>query len=67
MLWDISEEFKATIVSCLSVVLANKSGLVDESFIENLSDKLSIEFKITTAKIGDNVDESFLTLAKNML
>ena len=50
-----------------SVILANKSDLVDESFVKELKDSLGVEFEITSAKTGVNVEETFHLLAKKML
>lgn len=50
-----------------SVVLGNKSDLVEESFIENLYGSIATDFKITSAKSGENVEDAFLFLAKEML
>ena len=50
-----------------SIILANKSDLVEDSLIEDLQSELSVEFGITSAKTGKNVEESFLSLAKKML
>lgn len=60
-------EINKTLKDCPLIVLANKSDLVEDSFIEDLRSKLSTNFKITSAKTGDHVEESFLQLAKDML
>lgn len=50
-----------------SIVLGNKSDLVNSSFIESLREDLNIDFSITSAKSGENVEETFFSLAKRML
>ena len=60
-------EINKTLKDCPLIVLANKSDLVEDSFIEDLRSKLSTNFKITSAKTGDHVEDSFLQLAKDML
>lgn len=49
------------------IVLANKSDLVEDTFIENLSKELTVPFKITSAKTGENVEDAFLALAAQTL
>lgn len=60
-------EINKTLKGCPLIVLANKSDLVEDSFIEDLRSKLSTNFNITSAKTGDHVEDSFLQLAKDML
>ena len=60
-------EIQKSLTDLPFVVLGNKSDLVEESFIEELRDEMSTPFKITSAKTGINVEESFLELASNML
>ncbi|SNT34319.1 small GTP-binding protein domain-containing protein [Ekhidna lutea] len=50
-----------------AIVLGNKSDLVEETFIEKLHSSIATDFKITSAKSGENVEEAFLQLAKEML
>ncbi|MEQ9404808.1 MAG: Rab family GTPase [Cyclobacteriaceae bacterium] len=50
-----------------SIVLGNKSDLVDKSLIEELRKEISVSFKITSAMSGENVETAFITLAEEML
>jgi small GTP-binding protein len=50
-----------------SIILANKSDLVNDTFIENLRGIISTSFNITSAKTGENIEGAFLKLAKDML
>lgn len=50
-----------------TIVLGNKSDLVTGDFIENLQESIRIDFKITSAKSGDHIEESFINLAREML
>ncbi|MEO1253548.1 MAG: Rab family GTPase [Bacteroidota bacterium] len=60
-------EINKTLRDVPSVVLGNKSDLVEHDFIENLKRDLSIDFSPTSAKTGDYVEESFLRLAKELI
>lgn len=59
-------ELHKTFKTIPAIVLGNKSDLVTDDFIEKLRDSLRIEFKITSAKSGDNIEESFINLAREM-
>lgn len=48
-------------------VLANKSDLVDVEFVGELEEEVSIPLKATSAKTGENVEEAFMELAKEMM
>lgn len=60
-------ELHKNLKSVPSIVLGNKSDLVTDDFIEKLRESLTIDFKITSAKSGDNIEQSFINLAKEML
>ncbi|MEO9869149.1 Rab family GTPase [Ekhidna sp.] len=60
-------EISKTLKGIPTIVLANKSDLVEDTFIEDLRDKLSVSFKLTSAKTGDHVEDSFLHIAKEMI
>lgn len=62
-LFEISKELKEV----PSVVLGNKSDLVDEDFITELKKDISMDFKPTSAKTGDFVEEAFLQLAREVI
>lgn len=50
-----------------SMVLGNKSDLVDEEFIEDLRTEIPVAFNITSAKSGEHVEDTFKALAEAML
>lgn len=50
-----------------TIVLGNKSDLVNDALIEEIRSDTSLNFKITSAMTGDNVETSFQSLAENML
>lgn len=50
-----------------SIVLGNKSDLVEHDFIEEIKDEIGMEFNLTSAKTGENVEDAFKTLAKEMI
>lgn len=60
-------ELHKSLKGCPSIVLGNKSDLVEEELIEKLQKSIVADFKTTSAKTGTNVEESFLKLAKEML
>ena len=60
-------EISKTTTQIPSVVLANKSDLVETDFINNLKKELSMDFHVTSAKTGDHVEESFKTIAEQLI
>lgn len=50
-----------------SVVLGNKSDLVEESLVEEIRNEIGVEFNLTSAKTGENVEDAFKKLAKEMI
>jgi len=50
-----------------TIVLGNKSDLVNESLIEEIRSETSLNFKITSAMTGENVETAFKDLAENMI
>ena len=50
-----------------TIVLGNKSDLVDAEMIDELKSSLDTPFEVTSAQSGDNVETAFKTLAKNLL
>jgi len=50
-----------------SIVLGNKSDLLDDTSIEDLRNNISISFNVTSAKTGHHIEDSFLHLAQQML
>ncbi len=51
----------------VSMVLGNKSDLVDDEFIEDLRTEIPVTFKLTSAKTGEHVEETFKELAEAMI
>ncbi len=62
-LFTISKQLK----DAPAIVLGNKSDLVDSTFIEDLKKEISMDFKPTSAKTGDHVEESFIQLAQELI
>lgn len=62
-LFEISKELKEV----PSVVLGNKCDLVEDSFIDELKKEIAIDFKPTSAKSGDFVEEAFLKIAQEII
>lgn len=62
-LFEISKQLK----DVPAVVLGNKSDLVDDDFISNLKKEMSMDFKPTSAKTGDFVEDSFIHLAQELI
>ncbi|MEO9483582.1 MAG: Rab family GTPase [Ekhidna sp.] len=62
-LFEISKELNEV----PAVVLGNKCDLVEEEFLTQLKGELSLDFKPTSAKTGDFVEESFLYLAQEII
>lgn len=60
-------ELHKTMKAGSSIVLGNKSDLVDDHFIEKLKESIPIDYIITSAKTGANIEQSFVDLAKKML
>jgi len=60
-------ELHKTLKTIPSVVLGNKSDLVTDEFVEKLKESVRIDFKLTSAKSGDNIEESFKQLVNEML
>ena len=60
-------EINKTLKDSPSVVLANKSDLVETDFINELKKDLSIDFQVTSAKTGDHVEESFQKIAEQLI
>ncbi|MEP1095854.1 MAG: Rab family GTPase [Cyclobacteriaceae bacterium] len=50
-----------------TTVLGNKSDLVNESLIEEIRSETSLNFKITSAMTGENVETAFKDLAENLI
>lgn len=59
-------EVNKTLPDAKMVVLGNKADLVNPSAIEALREIIEVDFKTTSAKSGDNVEDSFFQLAKEM-
>lgn len=62
-IFEVSKENQ----SIPSIVLGNKSDLVEEDFIEEIRNEIGMEFNLTSAKTGENVEDAFQTLAKEMI
>lgn len=60
-------ELSKTLKTIPTIVLGNKSDLVTGEFVEKLRETIRIDFKITSAKSGDNIEDSFINLAREML
>jgi len=63
---DLFEINKSLIDSEL-IVLGNKSDLVDQHEIQKVKSAIGLDFKLTSAKTGDHVEESFTQLAKALI
>ena len=50
-----------------SIVIANKADLLDDESIQDIKKKIDLDFVITSARTGVNVEESFLQLARAMI
>ena len=50
-----------------TTVLGNKSDLVNEALIEEIRSETSVNFKITSALTGENVESAFHSLAENLI
>ena len=59
-------EVNKTLPDAKLVVLGNKADLVNPPAIEALREVIEVDFKTTSAKNGENVEESFVQLAKEM-
>ena len=60
-------EINKSLQDAQMIVLGNKADLLNESAQEALKELIPLDFKITSAKSGENVEESFIQLAKTMV
>ncbi len=60
-------EISKTLKEVPSIVLGNKSDLVEMEFIHELKKELSMSFHPTSAKTGDHVEDSFKMIAEQLI
>ena len=60
-------EINKNMKTCPSIILGNKSDLMSPSEIIEIKQSVPVEFSVSSAKSGENVEEAFIELAYAML